>query len=457
MHGVPFRLGEALGSCQAGGVWSAVDHQGRPVTVAVLADGVAGDPEWRAAFAHAASVLQQSWPAGVFSDVVADSPWFACVTDTGARAEQIFGMMGLDFFPVPPGQGPPVPTGDDNGQRPAPAEAVLPWAQPASAGTPTAWPSVPSRDALAIPVEGRESAAPSAETSPVSPAVSSPPAPWQPAPAPVQPSHTPWAPAPPDQQAPAFPPPPDFPPPPAPDRFGPASPPRRRRAVLWSIVAVLVVAVLGVGVGIVVWNGTRGGPGRRPTAAAASGSPALGPAPVASALHPGVEPPAAGGWPTTWPRFKDADRVLTYVAPAQPGFVVRVPQGWKCAPAAQATGYTKYTCGWGSASGSSVGGEFVIRGCPDQCAASTRREMRTQEEAWGLQWIQGGANSTWAESTSVKVDGATRYGLVVVAYIRANTTDGAIDHQLVIRMISTTIAVDQVREVVNLLREELIF
>ena len=56
--GTPFQFLQMLGSCQVGKVWSAVDAQGRAVTVAVLDAPVAADQRWREAFASTANALK---------------------------------------------------------------------------------------------------------------------------------------------------------------------------------------------------------------------------------------------------------------------------------------------------------------------------------------------------------------------------------------------------------------
>jgi hypothetical protein len=81
--------------------------------------------------------------------------------------------------------------------------------------------------------------------------------------------------------------------------------------------------------------------------------------------------------------------------------------------------------------------------------------MRVAEEAWGLRWVHGGTFSAWAESSTLQIDGATRYGLVVVGFFRSSSTDSALDHEIVVRMVAPVDAAGQVQQVVSYLRDEL--
>lgn len=79
--------------------------------------------------------------------------------------------------------------------------------------------------------------------------------------------------------------------------------------------------------------------------------------------------------------------------------------------------------------------------------------MRTAEEAWGLRWVRSGPSSTYAETSSLTVDGERRYGLVVVAYWRSG--DGDVDRQSVLRMTAPVTGANQLRRVADYLRDVL--
>src|SRR5262245_52587041 len=95
----PFRLVEVRGSCHEGIVWSAVDGQGRWLTVAILNPALATDQQWRAAFTQAATAYVQARPGLAAADLAASPPWVSCLTDGGPAAEQVFLSMGGDFHP----------------------------------------------------------------------------------------------------------------------------------------------------------------------------------------------------------------------------------------------------------------------------------------------------------------------------------------------------------------------
>ena len=65
----------------------------------------------------------------------------------------------------------------------------------------------------------------------------------------------------------------------------------------------------------------------------------------------------------------------------------------------------------------------------------TAHALRKAEEAWGLQWRAAGQYVVLVET--VKLNGAKRYGVVVVAFWRSEP-DGAVDRQLVLRMTAPT-------------------
>jgi hypothetical protein len=247
-------------------------------------------------------------------------------------------------------------------------------------------------------------------------------------------------------------------------RITPSPPTPRRTGLRITIIAAVVVLLAGGG--FVTWRqwGGHGGAGTHtPLAdattsagpnASASNAP-LPPLPTASPLHPGIEPPKPGSWPAAWPKFAASDNIRTFTSLDGLGFPVKAPPAWDCTPAARASGLAQYTCGT-TGSVPQIGGELTMRTCAAPCDGGQQTEMRSAEEAWGLQWLRIGPAATYAESSSLQIDGAKRYGLVIVAYFRSGAS-GAIDRQLVLRMTAPVSGAGQLRRVANFLRDTLIF
>ncbi|RZU73755.1 trypsin-like peptidase [Micromonospora kangleipakensis] len=98
----PYRFTEALGVCQVGTAWWAVDGQDRLVTVAMLEGAAAADPPWREAFANAANAMAQA-PGGqryVNADLAAAHPWVAYPSEEGIGAQRLFQTLGMDLHPL---------------------------------------------------------------------------------------------------------------------------------------------------------------------------------------------------------------------------------------------------------------------------------------------------------------------------------------------------------------------
>lgn len=128
----PYQMIEVLGSCQVGTVWSAVDVQGRALTVAILSATAGADQRWREAFAAAANALGQPQSGGphfLYADFTAATPWVACAVDGGSGAERVFLALGQEYQPVPP----------DFGDSAGPVTTVRSGAT-AGVGPPTAGP-----------------------------------------------------------------------------------------------------------------------------------------------------------------------------------------------------------------------------------------------------------------------------------------------------------------------------
>jgi hypothetical protein len=388
----PYQLVKPLGSSQVGTVWSAVDPEGRSLTVAVLDATVASDQRWRDAFIAAANGLQPQADGRryVAADFSAAAPWVIWVADGGLGAGRVFLALGADYQPMPP-------------------EVENPPAQPPQA-SPTA-------------TADQQATAPQPVLASPDPNTALPP------PAPV----TPMGSYPLDPFA-------------SPARRIEPSPPRRRPTRLWIAIAALVVLVLGGGTTVFALTRTDGSAAPR-NAAAGSGTAA--PLPTPSPLHPGLEPPRPGDWPTKWPKFGGKDKVKT-VSLDGVSFALAMPVTWNCAPAGSSTGFVRYNCGAALADNQNIGGELTVRTCPAACEPDRRDTMRKVEEAWGLQWRFAGQNVTLAET--LKLNGDSRYGIVLVAYF-SSTPSEAIDRQLVLRMTAPVTWLDETRKIANAVRD----
>jgi hypothetical protein len=281
LPGLPYRLIESVGSCRAGTVWSAVDEQDRPATVAVLDGAIANEPGIRESFAAATAAFGQLRRGGLFADLRAATPWAACLSDGGPGAECVFLTMGLDYEPTQ--------------ASPEAATPVSPWA--------TA-PLVEKPEAAAPRVTAPAPVGPE-ETQPETVALwpTTRPEPVSPAPGPRVAADPFTSPQP---------------------RIVP-SPPRRRRTGLWIGVVVAVVILLAAGGTAIAFQGNGPRPAPSPHAQASTTSLPAAPAPQSPPAHPGLEPPAAGGWPAQWPTFKDTDGVRTYARLDGIDFLVKVP------------------------------------------------------------------------------------------------------------------------------------
>lgn len=430
--GSPVQLLETLGSCQVGKVWSAVDAEGRAVTVAVLDAAVATDQNWRSFFASTANALRgrDGRPSFVHADFSAREPWVAYAADGGHKAEQVFVALGMEYRPASAAQAQPTDS--------SPLEP--PWAKLAIAEPTQAIPISTS----ATSVTGRQHPAGAAEGRPEDRQ------PTSGAEAPVSPVSVPPSSAP-DTSSPwATPQPTSYPP------LAPAVPERSRRTGLWAGVAVAVVVALGAVGGIYAWRSTGGAPeaaGPSPSpSAAASRSPEPVAFPTGVPRKPGAEPPTPGSWPAE-PQFGDADRVKEENL-AGLGFTFKVPESWACDARQRGPGFARHVCGISRPGVPEVGGEIIVRNCPAPCGEEVQAAYRRAEEAWGLQWIQAG-NATFAETP--ELNGKDRYGLVVIGWWRSSPDDDVIDRQIVIRMTAEGEQVSEVRKVVNGIRATLAF
>jgi hypothetical protein len=482
MPAQPFQVVESLGSCQVGTVWSAVDAQGTALTVAFLDPAAATDQRWRDAFANTAHALAQQQLRFVHADFAASPPWVAYVAAGGPGAERIFQALGLDYRPTRPRGSPWAPPAiPPEASQPEPepmdpdvtvtqkldADPAAPAIMPAEAAPgPVPADAAPAEaaPAEAVPAIVPAEVAPEPATDPVLSTAPVSPQPWswplrpitdealpvsgapRQAPDAAQSSGVPALQAGPQPETGLY-----FPEP------GTRAPERRSRTGLWVAVVGLVVLLLaGGGAAVVALRGTSVDSSPTHVSTGSASSTLKAPAPTASPLSPGLEPPKPGSWPVQWPRFVDTDQVQTMTGLDGLGFTLKVPLSWQCVPAGRAQGFARYFCGVSPGANPQIGGELIVRDCPKPCGEDKQVAMRKAEEAWGLQWVRTGKFSTYAESSSLQVDGAQRYGLVVVAYWRGGA-DGAIDHELVLRMVAPADGAGQLRRVANYLRETLIF
>jgi hypothetical protein len=437
-----------------GSVWSAIDAAGAALTVAVLDAAVASDQRWRDAFAAAANGLappQAGAQSYLHADFAAAAPWVACTAGDGPGAERVFVALGMDYRPVPPqvaaapAQPAPVrpdpghmgaePTlGMDVASRPAVDAFADTPADPASAppypvsGPPQPVPAPPQSVSAPPQIISPEMA--QYGGGPVSPG----------APSPHDPLY--WPPAGTDPGQPA-----------AGRRIAPSEPAPRRTG-LWIGAAALAVVVLIGGGSFFAWRAFGGSepPRNTPTTGAAP-APHPVPAPTTSPLLPGLEPPRPGTWPAKWPTFGSKDKVRTVTLEGV-GFPLTTPETWDCVRSGNAEGFVRYNCGASLGTNVQLGGELIVRNCPGPCDEKQRDQMRKAEEAWGAQWRSGGRYATLAETT--KIDGAPRYGLVVVGYWRS-TPEAVADRQVVLRMTAPTEWVDEIRKVANGVRTRVNF
>ncbi|MFE9653364.1 hypothetical protein [Micromonospora sp. NPDC006431] len=407
----PYRFTEALGVCQVGTAWWAVDGQDRLVTVAILDGAAAADQPWRDAFAAAANAmaLAQGGQRYVSADFTAAKPWVAYPSEEGMGVQRLFQDLGMDLHPMESAAEILIP---ETGTIAEPPESV--------SGVPASGASSPTSG---VPLPWAMHAA-------VSQPVSSPPESGDPQSVAVPPPDPVASPG---------------------RRITPSAPPRRRARVLVLVLAlVLVMAVTGAGTFLWARSGAPGAPEAGPSAGSS-----LAPEPAVSPQSPGIEPPRAGEWPDDWPSFGPGDTVRTYADLEGLGFTLKVPTGWDCAPAGRAQGFAKYHCGVSDGK-QQIGGELIVRDCPAPCDPQRRTSMRQNEDAWGLQWMRGGVFVSYANSSDLQIDGERRYGLVFVAYWRGGSS-GHVDRQLVFRMTSTVDGIGQLRRVANYLRGTLIF
>ncbi|MFG3701480.1 hypothetical protein ACGF5C_26735 [Micromonospora sp. NPDC047620] len=444
--GGPYRFTHVLGGSPVGKAWAAIDEQGRFVTVAVLDANVAAVSGWREAFVGMTNSLAQAADPlpYAYADFSAAAPWVAYSAEVGPGAEKLFRALGVEYTPAPgaaspvsappqPVSGVPQPVSGVPHQVsgvPQPVSGVphVPWAvqvNPVS-GQPVSGSPAPVSATPASPAASQGVPAPAAGATALMPVV-------QPRPSAEVPPNDPFAPQ--DR------------------RITPSAPRRRRTGLLVGIAALVLVVLAGAG-GVFLWSGSddQEAPPVVASPSGTAGPPAL---PTSPPQSPGIEPPKGGKWPTQWPKFTERDNVRTLTGLEGLSFPVKVPMDWQCTVAGSADGFVKYNCGMSAADGSTIGGELIVRTCPQPCDEQRQTTMRQAEEAWGARWTRVGQHATYAEAL-IETDGEQRHGLVVVAYFRSGA-DGLTDRQLVLRMTAPVQEAQQLRRVATYLRDVVVF
>jgi hypothetical protein len=449
----PYRLERQLSSCDVGDVWSGVDPQGRPVTVAQLNELASADDRWRGAFMAAAEALGQSETdrlpvAG--ADHAGDRPWVACVDEEGSGgAAEIFTVLGQQLRPV--GSAPaPLSAAGDAGLRQtsdpvraqsAPVEPpTVPFqAVPHAIATPVS--AVSAHPVSAHPVSAHPVSAHPVSTHPVSAhPVSSQPVSGYPV------SGNPMS------GLPAFGTPISAVPasgiPTAQREIGKGPRPDRLLVVIVALVALLIGAAGGTALGTGLGDDPDPSTGNTPV----TYTDAQLLLPSAAPGRPGLSPDPGGAWPSNWPSFDAAGSagVQEVKDLAGLGFDFRMPAAWTCSLAEQAAAAVHYRCGAWQGDVLTSGGDITVRACPAVCDDAARVALRQREEAWGLRWISGNSLRSWADTP--QVDGKPEYGMVYVGFFRT-TPEGLLDREIVVRMTAPVAAADDVKKLVGNLRD----
>ncbi|MFG2056730.1 trypsin-like peptidase domain-containing protein [Micromonospora sp. NPDC048930] len=286
----PYRFTEALGVCQVGTAWWAIDGQDRLVTVAVLEGAAAADQPWREAFANAANALALT--AGglryIIADFAASTPWVAYPAEEGMGAQRLFQALGMELQPAESAAEVLVPETGTVAEPPQPVSAVPISGTPSpTSGVPLPW----AMHAQVVPQQVQQVSSPPRQVSPAAPGVAS-------APPAVGADQTPTA------QLPAIDVPPQDPFASPVRRIKPSEPPAPRTGLWVALAALLLVAVLAGGAGF--WAISAGGPddpGPAPTVAATA-------LPAGTSPTPGLKP-----WAQAAPRSPE-ERALATAGPS---------------------------------------------------------------------------------------------------------------------------------------------
>ncbi|MGA8116850.1 MAG: hypothetical protein WCA46_24710 [Actinocatenispora sp.] len=476
----PYALRDLLGEGPAGRVWRALDQQGSQVAMAVLEGHAASDPQRRWQFTTTVEQLRQN-PGAVHplaADLVGPQPWAAFPDDGGIAAAGVFAAMGAPAAQVPgapPSQfAPPQAT-----QIPADAQVDQPTQM---ISRPVSSPPVSGQPMSAQPMSGQPMSAQPMSGQPAQQSFVNQPDPNAPDPfAPVDPFGSNDSGPAPDPVNPFPSPGPENPtpfsqnepprytpyqvdsidPPPRPRFTDPEPRPRGSRKGLLIGLVVLVVVLLGGGVsGAIYLTQHSGKPDAHKSASPApstkgSSKPTGSPVPQtqqsapSTPKEPGKEPPKDGSWPAKFATFSGKDKSRSLGDLAGLGFALTVPDGWTCTKKDQSTSYVNYHCGTADAK---VGGDLVVRNCAEPCDPAKKIKMRSDEEAWGLQWVRDGGNCSYAESSKVKVAGKSVYGLVMVRYWHSKP-GGPMDRQVVFRMTAPKSGAADLQKVASAVRD----
>ncbi|MBG6137736.1 hypothetical protein IW245_003930 [Longispora fulva] len=216
-----------------------------------------------------------------------------------------------------------------------------------------------------------------------------------------------------------------------PVQYGYTQPRKNSRTVLIACLSVLVLALL-VGGGVIAYTTLKGKP---TVTATATPSPApTGWTSMVGGSAPGLEPPAAGGYPSAWSTFGATDRPVAVPSAVDLGFDFKVPAGWKCQLRTdQPADLVLYTCA-DRFQAEPVEAEIEVQACPPGCTEQMRTDLRAKQPAWGLQWNLSGPNTVRVTSEKVPgPNGTTRYGIVLIRYW-SSVPSGPVDRQVVVRL-----------------------
>ena len=241
-------------------------------------------------------------------------------------------------------------------------------------------------------------------------------------------------------------------------------PKRRRTGLLIALVIVLVV-VIGGGIGGAVYL-TRGGGGSPQTRQSASAAPSGKSAPAthgkptptaqqsapSTPKNPGKEPPKDASWPSSFATFGSGDKTKAMSGLAGLGFDFVAPTDWSCTKSDQSTSYVNYHC---EGSKTKAGGDVIVRTCGEPCDAAKKINMREQEEAFGLQWMRDGGNSSWAQADNLTLPATSQrvgYAFVLVRYWHSKP-GGPMDRQVVVRLTGPASAKSDIQKVASSIRD----